>query len=746
MLAFYTDPQLKRRVTSLTPKKFLLPCEGGSRTTTLYLGDPDLPSGKVYVSAGNILIGISGGATADLMVSLKRADQTVFGFVGTPAMYANNVLSSPIAVDVQINVVAGAAAVMSQLELIAGAFVLRDQLDLAPVRSTEQAFTITCPFQVQRRNQGLPQHARLLPLNREVKANLPGFIVGEHRWRDKDTSNAVALVPSKWTIDPEAIGAEKFVSGIGHGSDLEPVSVEESEDSVFLRVKHGNYFVGPERHFLPADPELEVLSSSQTALVLEKTPRAQTPVFVGTWRLNAFGYYVKDTVYRYVGPTFRPDEHDKQFTLSRKERALELSEPMQARNLLLGVVNGESRQRFDVPIYPVANVRAVYVNRGPNLPPTYANAFEFDKSEGTITVSALSAELKGYAVYAECDPAVAALYEPAGSKDTTRLLPADLNPAFSGISHGFVYLQHCRQKAASVTLSVDKPRIAVPPIADLPVGLVAFGPVFYESDYALLSAAAYDSSGQPLSNVVLKVIPAAGFSGLVNYKDPAVEDVTVRTGGDGQVNLIYTPVEGFGNFIQKTGLGTTHVSNDTLILPSPIDFSRLYSAAEGWLVTTCSVANDNPLYGKVGADPNKGEIAFAESFNPYRCNGLKRPLLNGSSPVYPMEAYDSTGKKHTDAGFNGAVVKLVYSAALPSAANIAACFIAFVDRVTMLLQAVESGAKSNSIMLQMAPPELQVADDPWITLDDAVNGKLDSFRLGWSHQFDTPNLALVGNK
>jgi hypothetical protein len=46
-------------------------------------------------------------------------------------------------------------------------------------------------------------------------------------------------------------------------------------------------------------------------------------------------------------------------------------------------------------------------------------------------------------------------------------------------------------------------------------------------------------------------------------------------------------------------------------------------------------------------------------------------------------------------------------------------------------------------MLQITPSLDQ--DNPWLILDDTVNGKLDSFRLGWSHQFDTtPGTALVG--
>src|ERR1035441_10573821 len=39
MLSFYTDPQMLRPITSATPKLFCCPDEGGTRLSTLYLGN-----------------------------------------------------------------------------------------------------------------------------------------------------------------------------------------------------------------------------------------------------------------------------------------------------------------------------------------------------------------------------------------------------------------------------------------------------------------------------------------------------------------------------------------------------------------------------------------------------------------------------------------------------------------------------------------------------------------------------------
>jgi hypothetical protein len=118
--------------------------------------------------------------------------------------------------------------------------------------------------------------------------------------------------------------------------------------------------------------------------------------------------------------------------------------------------------------------------------------------------------------------------------------------------------------------------------------------------------------------------------------------------------------------------------------------------------------------------------------------------LVGSAPVVPIAAYDATGNLFTDPAFSGMVSKVVFGSALPAPLNLAAFFFTYLNRVSFALSVVGSNVISNSVLLQIQPPAL-LLDNPWLILGDAINGKLNSFRLGWSSQLNTiPATALVG--
>jgi hypothetical protein len=85
--------------------------------------------------------------------------------------------------------------------------------------------------------------------------------------------------------------------------------------------------------------------------------------------------------------------------------------------------------------------------------------------------------------------------------------------------------------------------------------------------------------------------------------------------------------------------------------------------------------------------------------------------------------------------FTGSAVKLVFGVALPSSPYLAGYFFAYIDRVTLYLSVIDSNVISNSVMLQMQPPT--PTSNPWLILNDAINGILNSFRLGWSNQFSS---------
>jgi hypothetical protein len=85
------------------------------------------------------------------------------------------------------------------------------------------------------------------------------------------------------------------------------------------------------------------------------------------------------------------------------------------------------------------------------------------------------------------------------------------------------------------------PGINAPATLSSIVGLVAYGPVYFDGDYSLLQVTAYsEMPGQTVSGARLRVIAdPATFSGTINYHDPTAEQVTVVTGADGVANLTH---------------------------------------------------------------------------------------------------------------------------------------------------------------------------------------------------------------
>jgi hypothetical protein len=825
MLKFYKDSALKLEVSLATPKRFLLPLEGGVRTSSLWLGDaytasvttsaasgatslqldqtfefpnsgqavingmtinytgktttsitgiPAVGAGSLtsgvsandvirpkvsFTSTGNILISPVGiDLTQGLKVSLKRSDQSSYAFPGTPVVYVSSAIESgaanAIQVDLHIESDAG-----PQREFISWSLMSNF------ITPGGDHFSAVADGYVIRRDQDLAQKLRVLPLNREVVSPLPGFVVGQYRWRDKDQINAGVLVPTDWNIDVSSIGEEKFISGIGHGDDLEPLSIEELNDSLYLRIRHGAYFSGPRRYYLPADHKLEFFSvfdlDNPTICVLEEKPRPTKPVFVGTYRLDGQGFYEKEIEYRYMseGLETGPSVPTYQFSLDRITKTISVNRAPEKKVLFLGTLSGNAVDYFDLPTYPIAHVSRIYIDRGLGKDQIDALNWTFDREQGTVVVSSttglapsIAGGLSGEAVFAEYDSALAILYE--FDLDDTRLITeVDINPAFSGVSGGFFYLQHRRQKPDSIELSCDKPQIQIPPTFQSILGLTAFGPVYFEDDYALLIATAFGKvPGEIVPNARLRVLVDNTFTGLINYKDPFTETIEVITGGDGIANLVFTPKAGFGVWIPNQAAGspiltnslsgkkTTTLSNDTIVLPTPVPISQVHNTEDGWLVTLYSVYNTNPLFGLLGGDVTLGEIPFITTGTVggtnYKTNGVRDAWKSGEAVVRPIQALDINGVNYTAGGFNGMVKSLVFASTVPNAAGTAAYFVSYLQRVTVQLELVDSNIKSNTILLQMEVPQL-IVENPWLVLDDDTQGRLNQYRLGWTRPIST---------
>lgn len=817
MLGFFLDSQMTIPVSATAPKKFLVPLKGGVKTTTVYLGDPYstvmaapatagalslvmddtsefLPSGQAMVGTQTVsytgvqpaqLTGVT-GLTADVTIgtivrplkqwigeqqcvlyssgtdkntigiAMRVAGDPSFNYPGMPLILSTSIVPSgpnPVGIDLQITVPGGILAEFSNWNIATSSFYPRALGDDSAPTTAEFGQIPVLNCDVLRRDQQLGMVLRILPTNRSVAPNLPGFVWGEYRWRDSTEINQRAILPSNWSIDPDSLGVEKFIAGIGATDDLAPVGIVQEDDSIFLQVSRGHYYTGTKGYYLPATPQLDFLPSDQTTLILSQTPAEIYPIFVGTYQLDSQGYYEKSTEYRYQtaaaiarGTNLPP----LWYTLNRKNKTITLNQPMTTGDIFLGTISGQSVDYFNIPTYPVGQVLQVYVLAAAGTSPTVATNWIYDENLGSIVITSPSGSgvsvpgtLQGMSVFATCTPALAVLYE-TGSESTLTIDSVDLNPAFAGLSNGYVYLEQSRQEAAALILSCDKPLIPVPATLASIIGLIAYGPVYFQGDYALLQVKAFSGvQDEIVSNVKLKVlVDPATFTGLINYVDPLVTPIEVITGADGIANLIFTPSPNFGVYVPTSpaagglaGIKTTTVADDTVVLPLPVPISQIWNETEGWFVSLYLVLNNNPLFGKVGANTAAGEIAFATSGTPgtatYKTNGARQPWLNSNNILIPVKVLDANGNDFTSSQFDGNVVSLVYGQSIPNASPTAAYFLTFLQRAVIRMQEENSDVLSNSIMLQiaMSPP---INDDVWLTLNDQTNGILNQFRLGIS--------------
>lgn len=734
-------------------------------TTDISVGDTVVPAvSYLGVNGANIEIYPTGVDIVNSGIRVAVGATSALSFAGLPAIFNQTSIimgvQNAVKVFMSVNMPAGVDTEFTNFAVQLNNVYKRDNSDTSAFVSSEGTYAPEANIYAYRHDQSLPIPIRLLPLNRQVLPDTPGFIVGSYRWRGATDRNATALVPTNWNVDTGVVGLEKFIAGIGDQDDLELIDLVDSGDSVRAVIQRGAYFTGTEGYYLPADWNLEFLASNaanansnnQIVLTLQKTPRPLAPMFVGTYILDQQGFYEKSIEYKYMATLVDPDGlprtdlPDHFFTLDRKNKKVILNQPMGAPTVFLGLVSGQPIDYFDMPVYPVGSVDSVSIDRGSNATPLFATQWTFDPEQGTIQVPIIPGSLAGQPVFATCQPAVAVLYD-SGPDETREIDTVDFNPAFSGLTRGYFYLQHKRQKPASLVLSCDKPRIAIPATQASIVGLVAFGPVYFENDYALLVVTAFSAiSGETVPNARLDVVVnPLTFSGMINYQDPLTETVSVVTGGDGTANLIFIPKDGAGVYIPTTttlgvigGVATTNIANDSLVLPTPVPLGQVWNAQEGWLVTTYTIANNDPLFGMVGGDPSLGQVVFQTTGIPgsstYKTNGERDAWRAGGLSVgaliVPIDALDAAGHSYTSAAFNGDVKRLVYATAVPSGVTIGAYFVTFVQRVLIQMKLENSDLFSNTILLQMATPDL-IVENPWLILNDSIQGVLETYRLGY---------------
>ncbi len=719
---------------------------------------------KQWSSRSNITVYSSGPDTSVIRVGVGEGGS--YSFPGMPYILSS---SGPIlmgaaaamAIGLEVTVPAGPVREFTNWIVSTSPFYPEPAGFSGSIPSTDFGVTPTVYGYINQQNQALPQHLRLLPVNRNISNPPAGFILGEYTWRDDTEIDAAAIIPTNWLTDPAKLGNQLFIPGIGQEDDLKPLRLSQINDSIYLTIDPGFYFTGPNGYYLPATPQLDILSSLTTVLQLTKTPEPTIPMFVGTYALDSQGFYEKNLEYRYktaaaVGlGTGLPEYY---YTLDRTNNTITLNTPQPLLTLFVGTISGEPTDYFDIPIFPVALVESVYIpmSDGTKL---YGINWTVDYDLGRITITAPSGigpsivgATDGQVVMISCAPAVAVLYETGvaqyetGVSEPRVLDTIDLNPAFSGISGGMVYLQHSRQEVGNLVLSCDKPQIQVPATLSSIIGLIAYGPVYFNGDYALLTATAYsDVPGQVIQGAELVIVPDVdSFTGTINGLDPLTHSVTGVTGADGTANFVFRPSPSYGLYIPTTagtpgsvaGLATTSIADDTIVLPEPIPISQLYSAGDAapWLVTLYTVANNNPVLGMVGADTTLGQVPWTTSGTPgdvnYQTNGELDPVTSPSLILLPSQLLDIDGNNYTSMSFDGNVVSIVYPQAVPTGATIGAYFVSFLQRAVLKVAVVDSNVESNSIMLQMANPSL-INDDVWLILNDSIRGILNQYRVGY---------------
>lgn len=632
-----------------------------------------------YTSGSNIAILVNVVGTGPAALGLSSPEGT-FGPPGTPLLLAINSIDSGISGAIKVNL---------QMTMYAGPEHAYTNLGLTPIplsrpgdSGTSFATISLQPFaniSIQQRDQGLKQRLRLLPINQKVNNDLTGFTWGQYRWRDNTTENAQSVVPTLWDVSTDLI-RQDFIGGvgsIGETNDMEPIDLEEVQSSIFLRSLRGQYFTGVKRYYFPSDNfNLEFLPCYPGLSInyqLLKPPREQTPVFVGNWRLDTQSFYEYNMQAHYKIPsTFNLSSHEPQFIVDRKTGILTVNPAVQVpqSTILLGILSGGITEYFDIPVYPIDKIIHLYTSN-PTVP--IAN-FTFNRETGSITFPQAPGTKSGQPLFAVVDAAIAILYEYDVADNTelqntnspdelnllknTRLLTPDLNPAFSGLSQGYLYLQHRLLKPVAVTLSADKPQIAIPPTLSTIIGLIAYGPVFYNGDHALLTALAIGSQANEIvPGAQLEVIPGGlnpitglplqnyPFRGLINGIDPTVNDVVLVTGGDGIANLVFQPEPNFGYYIPKaTPWSTTSVTYTpttavwsstvgTITFTSPISHKFVINTAIRLTGFTPSAWNGDYQITSVNRGTNSLTISITSNPGTVSVMGIAGPIDTLLMPV-----------------------------------------------------------------------------------------------------------------
>ena len=736
---------------------------GCSGTPVATNGSTIIPH-KRYIVSGNIeVFPAFTGFTTEFNIQLAtNYPTTSFGFAQNGIIYSSSyidILAGSVTVFIQANVVAGSPQEFINWGLATSGFAVRDISDYTTAIDPTEG--LIQPFMygyVYRDDQSPVFNQRVFQLSRKITNLNPGFTVGSYRWQDEDTINGFGFIPPNWTLNPVTIGAQKFVSGIGYGNDLEMtdvVSVITEGTSIYPEITNGQYFYGPYKNYLPASPVIDILDATVLTHTLTQTPKPQMPIQIGYWDLNPNNAYIPQFYYTYAGVLLNPDGSPRTdlpayyFSINRSNSVVTLSQTLPIQSSFVGALSGTT-STFKLPGYPITDILSAYANYGGSKPNIYSTVTNINTISRTVTVTIPGGNI-GDPIFITYTPRLMCLYDTGGESRIEESV--DLNPAVAGIAQGYYYIEHRSRTLGNIQLIADKPEEIIPPSFSATAEMVAYGPVYFKGDYVVLTGSTYSVGGQEvMPGLTLNVLVDADFTGQINYQNPQcnaypdASTVTVVTGGDGKVNFIYTPdPNGLGFYTpisvaygSLSGMATTTVTNDTIVLPEPVPLSQILNVTDGWMVYTYQVMSNQPFYGQVGANTALGEVPWATTgtigTTTWKTNGMIVPFYVGSEYMFPIDAKDSSGYSYTNMSFNGNVSKLVYptTLVLSDSTTVGALYVNMLQRVTIQLQDPVTGIYSNPVLLQMQTPSAILESQQWLVLNNATTGILNQFRLGWT--------------
>lgn len=455
-----------------------------------------------------------------------------------------------------------------------------------------------------------------------IHNDITGFNWDERTWPTEDEEKSTAYLPVLWDPSRGGINYDEFQSGIGHGNDLKykEVKLHRQNNSYAWKplIHHGYYYrhfnerylYGSEavndklteseningntvnvynhelelKSFIPSSANIYKRGDAEGIPIIDIQIRQRTR-FSGTIEsgeqletVDSNGNIVWANV----------DTNKDEFTIDRENDKfifnkifIERVGVSEATPTLADVLScellGESPGKKDLILttryFPiVADSAKIYVlDKTDNsfeewtivpdisqvAPGAKSVQFDYDTGVAIFGDDVNNGAIPNIltAAYITYEKTARIEYEPAFSTDYKEA-DLDVNPLRLGINRGFVFLSEADNFLSRIVVTVDKPLI----------GSNLYGPLYNGGDYAIVSATAYNLSGQPLPNAEITFSLDSGGYGFVNGQQDPVTAITDFKGNS------YVTVNTSSKLDAVSATSSTLVNGDTeLVLDRSVE-------------------------------------------------------------------------------------------------------------------------------------------------------------------------------